>query len=115
MWLDELDVARRLETLERHLSAEEPALVQSFRALAHPSLRPALSMSSTPASHSFEGRKEVLPLAGFCVMMLVAIGLMTGSWAALLSAVSLTVATLAVVGVLALLSDVFPRSRRHHA
>jgi hypothetical protein len=107
MWLDELDVARRLETLERQLSDEEPALVQSFRALSHPSLR-AHEVHGAATPQLAGARHDVVVLASFCAMLLIAIGLLTGSWAALLSAISLTVATLAVVGVLALLSDVFP-------
>ncbi len=122
MWLDELDVARKLETLERHLSDEEPELVRSFRALSHPSLRSELATTSTSPARlmlSVDQRNDIISLVAFCAMLLVAIGLITGSFAALLSAISLTVATLAVVGVLALLSDVFPhrgrqvKSRRH--
>jgi Protein of unknown function (DUF3040) len=112
MWIDDVDVARRLDTIERCLSDEEPELVQSFHALSHPSLGATTRRSGTAAMRPLDQRNDLATLGLFCAMVLVSIGLVTGSWAALLSAVSLIMATAAVVGVLALLSDKFPHPRR---
>jgi hypothetical protein len=116
MWIDDVDVAQRLDALEGILLNEDPDLVTSFRALAHPSLRgssapfikrAATLKSSTPSS----GPEDVpawLSLAGFFGAFLVAVGLMTGSWAVLVSSVALVIGTLAVVGMLAVLARSFP-------
>ncbi len=105
--LNEVDVAHRLAVMERDLRNDEPDLVGAFEALSHPSLRGRSETSRSVYDYAAEERRvrsAVLLLTVFCGLLLVAIGVITGSFAALLSAVSLAVATTAIVGLLAIVA-----------
>lgn len=108
--LNEVDVAQRLAVIERDLRDDEPDLVHAFEALSHPSLRGRSLAVATRSVYDYAAeerrvRSAVALLTVFCGLLLVAIGVITGSFAALLSAVSLVVATTAIVGLLAVVAD----------
>lgn len=118
MWIDEIDVAQRLDILERDLALTDPELVLSFAALAHPSLR-ARFLTKVAAEEVSPDGSVVVPRpmsivrrysVVFLVMwLLLSLSVLLGTIAPVVSAIVLMGATLAVCGLLTAMTILVPR------
>jgi hypothetical protein len=117
MWIDEIDVAQRLEALERTFAATDPELVLSFAALAHPSLRArflvTLAAEDPSSEASSSGKCATSALGRYSALLafwlLLSLSILLGSIVPIISAAVLVGATLGLCGLLATMAVILPR------